>query len=72
MLKEKENPNDEREKIIQKGKISTSRGSPNVKVNLNDEEENLIGEGGNPNDEKDENPNDMGGLQVFERGLLIG
>lgn len=41
-------------------------------LNLNDEEENLIGEGGNPNDEKDENPNDMGGLQVFERGLLIG
>lgn len=31
MLKEKENPNDEREKIIQKGKISTSRGGPNVK-----------------------------------------
>ena len=52
MLKEKENPNDEREKMILKGKISmTIGGGPNVKVNLNDEEENLIDEGGNPNDE---------------------
>ena len=57
-------------KLFKRGKYQR-RGGVQM-LNLNDEEENLIGEGGNPNDEKDENPNDMGGLQVFERGLLIG